>query len=176
MLFSGQVYDGILEQVKGVTYSLEAFIGENTGFMRKISKRASMRETPVKVEEQCCEHRATNPLSDFYSINVDFSCRQVEYTEDDSNKDVSHLEIASDDDVSDSLMLHQSPSVALKSQLLEHEAEFAKQLIINPASNILHQCIIYLAPGDYHRFHSPADWTIFHRRHFPGKLNHSSKL
>ncbi|XP_039389963.1 proline-rich proteoglycan 2-like isoform X4 [Mauremys reevesii] len=35
----------------------------------------------------------------------------------------------------------------------------------------LYQCIIYLAPGDYHRFHSPTDWHIRHRRHFPGPSN-----
>lgn len=29
---------------------------------------------------------------------------------------------------------------------------------------------IYLAPGDYHRFHSPADWIIERRRHFSGNL------
>lgn len=34
----------------------------------------------------------------------------------------------------------------------------------------LYYCIIYLAPGDYHRFHSPADWTVNYRRHFAGKL------
>lgn len=34
----------------------------------------------------------------------------------------------------------------------------------------LYQCVIYLAPGDYHRFHTPTDWTITTRRHFPGKL------
>jgi len=27
-----------------------------------------------------------------------------------------------------------------------------------------------LAPGDYHRFHSPTDWTIYSRRHVPGEL------
>ncbi|KAM7533298.1 hypothetical protein Aperf_G00000126308 [Anoplocephala perfoliata] len=32
------------------------------------------------------------------------------------------------------------------------------------------QCVIYLCPGDYHRFHSPTDWTIKVRRHFTGKL------
>eukprot|EP01135_Chromosphaera_perkinsii_P002343 Nk52_evm129s221 gene=Nk52_evmTU129s221 len=31
-------------------------------------------------------------------------------------------------------------------------------------------CIIYLAPGDYHRYHSSADWTATVRRHFPGEL------
>jgi len=34
--------------------------------------------------------------------------------------------------------------------------------------NSLYQCIIYLAPGDYHRFHSPANWKISYRRYFPG--------
>lgn len=34
----------------------------------------------------------------------------------------------------------------------------------------LYHCVIYLAPGDYHRFHSPSDWTVAFRRHFSGKL------
>ena len=40
----------------------------------------------------------------------------------------------------------------------------------NPATNELYYCVIYLAPGDYHRFHSPVDWTVDTRRHFPGQL------
>ncbi|KAL3858156.1 hypothetical protein ACJMK2_012762 [Sinanodonta woodiana] len=38
------------------------------------------------------------------------------------------------------------------------------------ADHDLFHCTVYLAPGDYHRFHSPTDWTIQHRRHFPGEL------
>ncbi|KAK3866958.1 hypothetical protein Pcinc_027544 [Petrolisthes cinctipes] len=38
------------------------------------------------------------------------------------------------------------------------------------ANNQLYQCVIYLAPGDYHRFHSSADWQVAFRRHFPGDL------
>lgn len=34
----------------------------------------------------------------------------------------------------------------------------------------MYQCTIYLAPGDYHRFHSPADWKPEIRRHFQGEL------
>uniref|UniRef100_H2YIT1 phosphatidylserine decarboxylase n=1 Tax=Ciona savignyi TaxID=51511 RepID=H2YIT1_CIOSA len=36
--------------------------------------------------------------------------------------------------------------------------------------NKLFTCTIYLAPGDYHRFHSPVSWTVLHRRHFAGEL------
>jgi len=37
-------------------------------------------------------------------------------------------------------------------------------------STELYQCVIYLAPGDYHRFHSPTAWQPTVRRHFSGEL------
>lgn len=46
---------------------------------------------------------------------------------------------------------------------------YYETLLVNK-DNILHQCIIYLAPGDYHRFHTPCDWRATFRRHFSGKL------
>jgi len=49
------------------------------------------------------------------------------------------------------------------------EAQYEKNILHNPENRLYH-CVIYLAPGDYHRFHSPTDWTISFRRHFPGEL------
>ncbi|CCH60528.1 hypothetical protein TBLA_0D00180 [Henningerozyma blattae CBS 6284] len=34
----------------------------------------------------------------------------------------------------------------------------------------LYFTVIYLSPGDYHHFHSPVNWTVKLRRHFPGRL------
>lgn len=31
-------------------------------------------------------------------------------------------------------------------------------------------CVVYLAPGDYHHFHSPTNWVVERRRHFAGEL------
>ncbi|XP_043924788.1 phosphatidylserine decarboxylase proenzyme, mitochondrial isoform X2 [Protopterus annectens] len=46
---------------------------------------------------------------------------------------------------------------------------FQDQLVTKEGNDLYH-CVIYLAPGDYHCFHSPTDWKVYHRRHFPGSL------
>lgn len=89
ILHFGEVQDGILEQVKGVTYSLSGFLG---------------------------------PMSWQNDKAVDHSS----------------------------------------------DEEYHVKLNLKPDHKLYH-CIIYLAPGDYHRFHSPTDWSVKYRRHFPGK-------
>lgn len=49
-------------------------------------------------------------------------------------------------------------------------SDYRNSLLHRSNQNNLFQCVIYLAPGDYHRFHSPAEWEPTHRRHFPGQL------
>lgn len=41
--------------------------------------------------------------------------------------------------------------------------------LVTKEGNELFHCVVYLAPGDYHCFHSPTDWRVAHRRHFPGQ-------
>lgn len=43
-----------------------------------------------------------------------------------------------------------------------------KKKLLHDQNNELYQFVVYLAPGDYHRFHSPADLKIKFRRHFQG--------
>jgi len=47
--------------------------------------------------------------------------------------------------------------------------KYASRVLQNSGTSLYH-CVIYLAPGDYHGYHSPVNWTVKHRRHFPGEL------
>ena len=40
---------------------------------------------------------------------------------------------------------------------------------ISSKKQLLH-CVLYLGPGDCHHFHSPTEWSVEARRHFPGEL------
>ncbi|KAF1377981.1 hypothetical protein PFLUV_G00206450 [Perca fluviatilis] len=46
---------------------------------------------------------------------------------------------------------------------------FRDCLLSSPDNDLFH-VVVYLAPGDYHCFHSPTDWRVELRRHFPGSL------
>uniref|UniRef100_A0A8D3A9Q1 Phosphatidylserine decarboxylase proenzyme, mitochondrial n=1 Tax=Scophthalmus maximus TaxID=52904 RepID=A0A8D3A9Q1_SCOMX len=46
---------------------------------------------------------------------------------------------------------------------------FRDRLLSSPDHDLFH-VVVYLAPGDYHCFHSPTDWRVELRRHFPGSL------
>lgn len=128
----------MLEQVKGVNYSLQAFLGE-----RNWPKNAQSASKPKFSS------------SSFSSGSSSSSSLSQSLSDDDSRS------------LNDSGMLDPNMSaeeIAAAGELLE------KSILYNPEENCLHHCVIYLAPGDYHRFHSPTDWTVFARRHFPGEL------
>ncbi|KAJ3218545.1 phosphatidylserine decarboxylase 1 [Dinochytrium kinnereticum] len=109
----GVVQDRHIQQVKGITYSLDALLGRDglryDGTTRLLDNGASQHSTPLG-----------SPLS------------------------------------STSTLVHPEADPAAKSA--------------PSVGRALHYCVIYLAPGDYHRFHSPADWNVDTLRHFAGEL------
>lgn len=49
------------------------------------------------------------------------------------------------------------------------------ELIKRDPKNKLYQIVLYLSPGDYHRFHSPADLKVLKRITIPGGLDSVSE-
>ncbi|XP_069684838.1 phosphatidylserine decarboxylase proenzyme, mitochondrial isoform X2 [Periplaneta americana] len=52
---------------------------------------------------------------------------------------------------------------------IQNSIDYRQSLLCNKDTT-LYQCVVYLAPGDYHRFHSPVQWDVTFRRHFQGEL------
>lgn len=65
----------------------------------------------------------------------------------------------------------QRAGITGESTLEDLQEEFIRQPDHRPPEQSqLKYCVIYLAPGDYHRIHTPAALTVRSRRHFPGSL------
>ena len=48
----------------------------------------------------------------------------------------------------------------LKGDDADNRKRYTRGLLKNPDTNCMYYSVIYLAPGDYHRFHSPVDWKV----------------
>jgi len=68
------------------------------------------------------------------------------------------------------------PHVADKSAVAKsdsaHNVDYVEQIKSRIKDTQLYQAVIYLSPGDYHRFHSPTEWTVTFRRYFPGFISY----
>jgi phosphatidylserine decarboxylase len=59
----------------------------------------------------------------------------------------------------------------LFSDLIDLKGETIHSFLKRKDSNKIYQIVIYLAPGNYHRFHSPADIKILKTLSIPGRCD-----
>ncbi|PVU88908.1 hypothetical protein BB561_005649 [Smittium simulii] len=124
VLHFGRVEGNNIEQVKGITYKIDSFLGKEHSDNGK-SEQSS---------------KQTEPFTEINS--VEYSVENLLGAETPNNENTKPLK---------------HPS---------HINNYSTQ----PQYNQLYYAVIYLAPGDYHRFHSPADMAVKVRRHFNGEL------
>lgn len=157
----GVIEHGEVEQVKGMTYSLDALLGSELS-------GGSQGQTKILEEEQSL------PLSedqDIIKAEEEFAnVNGISYTLPNLFSGPQNQPNTTSVDAST------TPKSASEAEVRADLAlgDGSRRSWFSPnspkTSTALYYLVIYLAPGDYHRFHSPTSWVAEKRRHFAGEL------
>ncbi|KAL6862322.1 phosphatidylserine decarboxylase domain-containing protein [Trichoderma novae-zelandiae] len=160
----GQIQSGDIEQVKGMTYSIEALLGKHTpassiysGLSDQGPERRRSLGAPVGEEEIIKQEE------EFARVNG------ISYTLPDLM--TGPTDARPKQPVTDESLTASSPRAVseVRAELALGEKPWY-DLLSPDKTTSLYYAVIYLAPGDYHRFHSPTNWVVESRRHFAGEL------
>lgn len=166
-----------MEQVKGMTYSLDALLGaqgpaDSTGKSVNPAEavKAKLRGEGVETSDarygKGGDADAAHVMSDEEFANVNGISYTLPSLLSGDAEDKRHVQTP-EQDVS---MPTDSGAVA------EVGSDLAKGVVSSwwggdeVRKKRLFFAVVYLAPGDYHRFHSPVNWVAERRRHFAGEL------
>ncbi|KAL1759051.1 phosphatidylserine decarboxylase-domain-containing protein [Schizophyllum commune] len=198
VLHFGTIKDSRVEQVKGITYSLDALLGVE----RPGTPTASVKSTRDQMEV-VNDHDFANVNGIEYTLDQliggqNGHARPSSSTGSSSSNETTPLLASGSTDPAPQkygervdASVH-DPSATLK-DTLAHDAGVARDMGVPAAiegapvarplarrrstsdqdvrpGHSLFFTVIYLAPGDYHRFHSPTAWVVEKRRHFVGEL------
>ncbi|EEP77999.1 phosphatidylserine decarboxylase proenzyme [Uncinocarpus reesii 1704] len=157
----GRIEKGEVEQVKGMTYSLDALLGRDAGSPRLEATHPTF---------ETAEMTPTNADSDNMAAEEEFAkMNGISYTLPSLLSGGKGGKKASSMDAS--VESSYKSEAKVQADLAKSETPW---YLPKPTSNrALYYVVIYLAPGDYHRFHSPVPWVVESRRHFAGELAHS---
>jgi phosphatidylserine decarboxylase len=166
VLHFGEIVGERVEQVKGITYSLQALLGSESA--------AAGERTEIKssAKDQVVDDKHFAQINDIsYSLSSLMGMSDANAVMDpdlprkpaEPEHDVSHRP---DDDLSHDASVAVELGTKAASKATDKNTELA---LLNP-DNKLFFLVVYLAPGDYHRFHSPTSWVVERRRHFTGDL------
>ncbi|KAI5949648.1 PSD1 [Candida margitis] len=156
----GVIDQGEIEQVKGMTYSIDALLG-----MSSTRKLAAPTHSTQFEDMDGDDDTKVKRDEEFAKLNG------ISYTVDDilggEGENTHHMNELTYTDVKEGTAKGDKASFS-------KEMAVAEELAPNPKETFRHKqlyfAVIYLAPGDYHHFHSPTSWVATLRRHFIGEL------
>ena len=163
----GTIEDGNVEQVKGITYRLDALLGQSPPGI------SANPTAPSEIFKQGQSKLLDDPEAKLISHDEEFAnMNGISYT-------LPNLFSGHDSQQTGRKMSDQSTKSSASSEA-EVSADlattqpwwsiFSSSQATPDKPTKLYYLVVYLAPGDYHRFHSPVSWVCSARRHFAGEL------
>lgn len=165
----GEVHaGGEVEQVKGMTYSLDALLGTqgpiHTEGMKpklqgKVTTAKARHETGDNKDKDAAHYQSDEEFANVNGISYTLpsllsgDVERVHHPEQDVSMPTDSNAITK---VGNDL------TKAAMSSWWGGGVEVQRKRLFF--------AVVYLAPGDYHRFHSPVNWVVERRRHFAGEL------
>ncbi|KAI5481501.1 phosphatidylserine decarboxylase [Pseudohyphozyma bogoriensis] len=159
----GVVEGGRVEQVKGSTYSLEALLS-GTGQDKTPETFPGHAPHPQQTEGSKVDER------EFANINdIQYSLDELIGPDGQAKQTDQSLTSKEQAEQPDGPKRTLSGDANVAMEVAPASAPWSSGHVPKPG-NKLFFTVIYLAPGDYHRFHSPTSWVVEKRRHFAGEL------
>ncbi|ETI23871.1 phosphatidylserine decarboxylase [Cladophialophora carrionii CBS 160.54] len=174
----GTIENGQVEQVKGMTYSVDALLG-------KIAPQSPNPQAPSHIfghssskVKDALQQQSKADTSEDISADEEFAnMNGISYTLPDlfsggsSSSSSSPTESSTSRDASTKSAPSSEAAVSADLASTQSQQQPWWSPFSQPArSSSLYYAVVYLAPGDYHRFHSPVSWVCTTRRHFAGEL------
>lgn len=175
----GVIERGEVEQVKGVTYSLDSLLGASAptpNTSGTATPTSNIQFSPNSPQPSDDRHRDANQEEviredeEFAQVNgISYTLPNLFSGASKSSKSNTTKSKPSDQSTSSDRGSEAEVSAELASSAASQRPWWAPS--DSPATpTALYYIVVYLAPGDYHRFHSPCSWVVESRRHFAGEL------
>lgn len=160
----GQIEGGAIEQVKGMTYSVDALLGKHTP-TPSISDASTDEDVMDSEEKRRKMHKDESVVQqeeEFAKVNgISYTLPEIMAGADRKGKR---------EQIKDESIESNPRTVSeVRAELALGERPWYDILSADKSTS-LYYAVVYLAPGDYHRFHSPTNWVVERRRHFAGEL------
>lgn len=191
---------GQLEQVKGMTYSIQAFLGthseesvqkstSNVNLSKQFNehRRFMKKMATIEFEAASQNDNNSNKVNDEVSevlspTSVTNSIIDGKHKEGSPNHNcecpdskISEMHIHVEDEGDKFIPSNEIESKSKTSKLINELASITPNSlgynnVENTKDTDLYFAVIYLSPANYHHFHAPVNWVCKMRRHFPGRL------